>query len=162
MSDTRIEPAAVDDLPHLAELLSDLFHREAEFRPDQTKQLRGLELIITQPNRGRIFVLRSFDRIIAMINLLFTISTAEGGAVIILEDLIVRQEHRGQGFGAQLLEYAIEFAKQKDFLRITLLTDRLDEPAKRFFQNHGFRESLMVPMRWLMNPASEKSAGVSE
>ena len=142
MSETRIEPAAVDDLPHLAELLSDLFSKEADFRPDQTKQLRGLEMIITQPNKGRIFVLRSFDRIIGMINLLFTISTAEGGSVIILEDLIVRQEHRSQGFGAQLLEYAMEFAKQKDFLRITLLTDRLDEPAKHFFHKYGFTESV--------------------
>lgn len=148
MSETRIEPAAVDDLPYLAELLSDLFTKEADFRPDTGKQLRGLEMIITQPNKGRIFVLRSFDRILGMINLLFTISTAEGGAVIILEDLIVRQEYRSQGFGAQLLEYAIEFAKQKEFLRITLLTDRLDEPARRFFAKHDFQESVMVPMRW--------------
>ena len=162
MSETRIEPAAVDDLPHLAELLNDLFSKEADFRPDQTKQLRGLEMIITQPNKGRIFVLRSFERIIGMINLLFTISTAEGGSVIILEDLIVRQEHRSQGFGAQLLEYAIEFAKQKDFLRITLLTDRLDEPAKHFFHKYGFTESVMVPMRWLKDAAPEKVANFSE
>ncbi len=157
MSETRIEPAAVDDLPHLAELLSDLFTKEAEFRPDTSKQLRGLEMIITQPNKGRIFVLRSFDRILGMINLLFTISTAEGGSVIILEDLIVRQEYRSQGFGAQLLEYAMEFAKQKEFLRITLLTDRLDEAAKHFFAKHGFQESVMVPMRWGEAYGPEKS-----
>jgi hypothetical protein len=47
-----------------------------------------------------------------------------------------------------LLEYAINFAKQKDFLRITLLTDRLDEPSKQFFAAHNFKQSEMVPMRW--------------
>ncbi len=151
MSDTRIEPAIVEDLPELAELLADLFAKEADFRPDQAKQLRGLRMILEQPNKGRIFVLRSYDKIVGMINLLFTISTAEGGAVIILEDLIIRQEHRSHGYGAQLLEYAIEFAHQKDFQRITLLTDRLDEPAKHFFHRHGFHESGMVPMRWLMH-----------
>ena len=151
MSETRIEPATVEDLPELAELLHELFTKESDFRPDQTKQLRGLKLIIEQPNKGRIFVLRSYGKLLGMINLLFTISTAEGGAVIILEDLIVMQDHRSQGLGAQLLGYAIEFAKQKDFQRITLLTDRLDEPAKHFFHRHGFHESGMVPMRWLLS-----------
>ena len=56
-----------------------------------------------------------------MINLLFTISTAEGGFVLLLEDLVVHREYRGHGYGSMLLDYAIEFAKQKNFRRITLL-----------------------------------------
>ena len=158
MSETHIEPATVEDLPELAELLHELFTKESDFRPDQTKQLRGLKLIIEHPNKGRIFVLRSYGKLLGMINLLFTISTAEGGAVIILEDLIVMQDHRSQGLGAQLLGYALEFAKQKDFQRITLLTDRLDEPAKHFFHRHGFHESGMVPMRWLMSHSGKDTA----
>ena len=149
MSEIRIEPATVEDLPALADLLHDLFTKEADFKPDTAKQLRGLELIIEQPNRGRIFVLRAHERIIGMINLLFTISTAEGGFVIILEDLVISHDHRGQGYGAQLIEHAKEFARKKDFLRITLLTDRPDEMSKHFFHRHGFHESRMVPMRWL-------------
>ena len=151
MSETRVEPATIEDLPELADLLAELFTKEADFRPDQSKQLRGLRLILEQPNKGRIFVLRSYGKLLGMINLLFTISTAEGGAVIILEDLIIVQDHRNQGLGAQLLEYALDFARQKDFQRITLLTDRLDEPAKKFFERYGFYVSGMVPMRWLPN-----------
>ena len=151
--DIRIEPATTEDLPQLAELLADLFSLESDFRPDQVKQLRGLRLILEQPNRGRIFVLRgpAEESILGMVNLLITISTAEGGFVLILEDLIIRAEHRSRGFGAQLLNYALDFARQKAFLRITLLTDRMDEPAKRFFQSHGFHESGMVPMRLRMD-----------
>ena len=101
MSDPRIEPATTEDLPALADLLYDLFTRETDFRPDQVKQLRGLRLILEQPHRGRIFVMRgAADQIIGMVNMLFTISTAEGGSVIILEDLIVSQDHRGMGYGA--------------------------------------------------------------
>ena len=48
-----------------------------------------------------------------MVNMLFTISTAEGGFVIILEDLIVSQDHRGMGYGAQLIDYVLDFAKKK-------------------------------------------------
>lgn len=156
MSETRIEPATVEDLPQLADLLYDLFTLESDFRPDQEKQLRGLRLILEQPNRGRIFVLRSVDKIIGMVNLLITISTAEGGFVLILEDLIIRQEHRDQGFGSKLLDHALDFARQKDFLRVTLLTDRMDERSKNFFRQHGFHESEMVPMRWLSSGGMPK------
>jgi len=144
----RIEPATIDDLPELAELLFDLFSQERDFTPDRDKQMRGLKLILEQPNRGRIFVLRNESRIIGMINLLITISTAEGGFVLLLEDLVIIQEHRGQGYGTRLLDYALEFARQKKFLRITLLTDKPNEASKHFYLDRGFIESDMIPLRY--------------
>jgi GNAT superfamily N-acetyltransferase len=158
---TRVEPATIEDLPLLTELLMDLFAQESDFRPDYNNQMRGLRLILEQPNRGRIFVLRSADRIIGMINLLFTISTAEGGFVILLEDLIVHQNFRGQGMGAELLKYAIDYARQKDFLRVTLLTDRISESSLVFFEKFGFQRSDMVPMRLFLGSAAELRVGRS-
>lgn len=148
MSDLlHIEPATLEDLPKLANLLYDLFSQEADFTPNRDKQLRGLRLILEQPSRGRIFVLRNESRIIGMMNLLMTISTAEGGFVLLLEDLTIHTEHRRQGYGRRLLQHAIEFAREKNFLRITLLTDKPNEAAKRFFLKAGFTESDMIPMR---------------
>jgi GNAT superfamily N-acetyltransferase len=152
---THIEPATIQDLPELTQLLMELFAQESDFRPSYNNQMRGLRLILEQPNRGRVFVLRSADRIIGMINLLFTISTAEGGFVILLEDLIIHSDFRGQGMGSQLLNYAIEYAKQKDFLRITLLTDRVSEESLVFFEKHGFQRSDMVPMRLFLGSSAE-------
>src|SRR5258707_8517254 len=110
---TRIEPATIEDLSLLAELLMELFGQEPDFRPDYNNQMRGLRLILEQPSRGRIFVLRSANKIIAIINLLFTISTAEGGFVILLEDVIISRNFRGQGMGSELLKYTFEYAQQK-------------------------------------------------
>lgn len=143
----HIEPATLDDLTMLTDLLYELFSQEADFVPDREKQMRGLRLILEQPSRGRVFVLRGANKIIGMINLLITISTAEGGFVLLLEDLIVRRDYRGQGYGTMLLHHAVEFAKQKNFLRITLLTDKPDEDLKKFYLKNGFVESGMVPMR---------------
>lgn len=153
MPDLRIEPATLEDLPLMAELLADLFAHEPDFHADQAKQLRGLRLILEQPNRGRIFVLRNSSRIIAMVNLLFTISTAEGGFVIMLEDFVVHADHRGQGHGARLLRHVVDFARRKNFLRITLLTHRGDGRVVEFWRRHGFVESEMVTMRLLLDPA---------
>jgi GNAT superfamily N-acetyltransferase len=154
MDEPHIEQATLEDLPQLTDLLFDLFSQEADFVPDRSKQMRGLRLLLEQPNRGRIFVLRENGTILGMINLLFTISTAEGGFVIILEDVIVHREYRGRGFGDKLLKHAIEYAKKKDFLRITLLTDRMNADGQRFFMAHGFLESKMLPMRLYFGTAA--------
>ena len=152
-----IEPATEADLDELSEMLGELFAQESDFRPDKDKQLHGLRLIFEQPSRGRVFVLRRDGAIVGMINLLFTISTAEGGFVILLEDLVVHKQFQGHGYGKKLLQHAIDFAKQKNFLRVTLLTDRPENVAQDFFRKHGFVESSMIPMRLWITPESEQS-----
>src|SRR6202162_5059215 len=147
-----IEPATEADLDELSDLLGELFSEESDFRPNKEKQLRGLPLFFEQPNRVRVFVLRRDNAIVGMINLLFTISTAEGGFVVLLEDLVVHREFRGHGYGSKLLQYAIDFTKQKNFLRLTLLTDRPEIRSQNFFRRHGFYESAMMPMRLLISP----------
>lgn len=148
---TRIEPATLEDLPKLAELVMELMEIEQDFSPNRAKQEHGLRLILEQPSRGRIFVLRTDDQLIGMVNLLFTISTAVGGHVILLEDLIVHPDHRDQGYGGRLLEYVKSFAKRKGFLRITLLTDRVSDDSQSFFESHGFQRSAMIPMRIVLD-----------
>ena len=143
----RIEAATLEDLPQLVELLTALFEQEEDFVPDPRKQEHGLRMILEQPNRGRIFVLRTDHMAVGMCNLLFTISTAEGGLVVLLEDVIVHPQHRGQGYGGRLLEHTIEYARSKGFKRITLLTDRISAESQSFFQRHGFKFSSMIPMR---------------
>src|SRR5881398_3485559 len=155
MDKTIIEQATLEDLPQLTELLVDLFSQERDFRPDRAKQMRGLRLILEQPSRGRIFVLRHNGQILGMINLLFTISTAEGGFVILLEDVVVHRDYQAKGYGSKLLDHAIDFAKKKNFLRITLLTDRPENVAQEFFRRHGFVESTMIPMGLWITPQTE-------
>jgi GNAT superfamily N-acetyltransferase len=129
----------------------ELFARSGDFSPDRDVQERGLQLILEQPNRGRIFVLRNNHQIFGMVNLLFTISTACGGFVVLMEDVVVHPDHRGQGYGTRLLEHVLDFAKQKNFKRITLLTDKISAESQNFFRKHGFEYSNMIPMRKILN-----------
>jgi len=147
----HVEPGTIDDLPALTDLVVDLMGQSGDFTVDRETHERGLRLILEQPNRGRILVLRNKDRIIGMANMLFTISTARGGFVILLEDLIVHPDHRTQGFGTLLLDHVVEFARKKNFKRITLLTDRVSADSQEFFKNHGFDYSSMIPMRRLID-----------
>lgn len=151
----QIEPATLDDLPQLADLLGELFALEPYFTPDRAKQLRGLRLIIERPEAGCILVIRKGPKILGMVNLLYTVSTVEGGPAILMEDFIVRAENRGQGLGTQLLEHAVQFARARGNTRITLLTDGNNAGGIRFYQRHDFTLSSMVPMRLRLGARKE-------
>ncbi len=146
----EISLATASDIPALCELLSLLFSQEADFQPDEEAQRRGLTQILTNPDVGLILVARQKNQIVGMVNLLFTVSTALGQRVALLEDLVVAPTQRGNGIGSQLLKQTIETAKLHDCHRITLLTDLANESAQRFYRKHGFSFSAMIPMRVLL------------
>ncbi len=143
----KIEPATPEDISELADLLTLLFAQEADFRPDREKQERGLRLLLESPHFGVIFVARDEGAVLGMVSLLFTVSTAEGGYACWLEDMVIRPDRRGDGLGSRLLTHAIEYARSRGFARITLLTDRANAGALRFYRRHGFTASAMTPCR---------------
>ena len=103
----QINPALPEDIPALCGLLAHLFQQEAEFTPDDAAQRRALAMIIDHPEVGQILVARRGDDVVGMVNLLYTVSTALGGRVALLEDMIVAPHARGAGVGSQLLGHAI-------------------------------------------------------
>ncbi|MBI1943308.1 MAG: GNAT family N-acetyltransferase [Betaproteobacteria bacterium] len=141
------EEARPEDLPQLVELLHILFTQEHELSPDAARQERALRLILGNPAIGRIHVARDAERVLGMVNILRTTSTAEGGPAGHLEDFVVRPEARRSGLGARLLAYAIERARSDGLLRLILLTDGDNAAAQRLYERAGFTRSGMLPMR---------------
>lgn len=150
-SDVCVEPATIDDLPALVDLLGVLFEQEVELAPDPVAQRRGLARILADDRIGTILVARENGRVVGMVNLLYTVSTALGETVAFLEDMVVAPTARGGGVGSAILSHAIEFARARGCRRITLLTDGVNVAAQRFYQRHGFTRSAMLPMRRLLD-----------
>jgi GNAT superfamily N-acetyltransferase len=146
----QISVAVQADIPELCRLLSILFSQEEDFQPDEDAQTRGLTAIIADPEVGQILVARQDGAVIGMVNLLYTISTALGDRVGLLEDMVVDPDVRGSGAGSLLLEQAIQLARTNGCKRITLLTDRSNESAQRFYQRQGFTPSAMTPLRLML------------
>lgn len=157
-SSIEIVIAQSSDIPGLSKLLGILFAQEKAFTPDTQKQIRGLERIINDPASGRILTARKQGQIVGMINVLFTISTALGERVAILEDMIIAPSARQSGIGSQLLQAAIDFAEQQSCHRLTLLTDDDNTIAQSFYRKHGFSNPGMIPMQRFITPAPGKDS----
>jgi GNAT superfamily N-acetyltransferase len=147
----KLIKATHSDISELVELLSSLFEQEAEFEPNSEIQSKALSKIILDPKIGIILIAKDDDKILGMVNLLFTESTALGSKVALLEDMVVLSSSRGRGIGSQLIDYAISEAKKVGCKRITLLTDIENTKAQSFYQKKGFVKSKMTPYRLLLD-----------
>ncbi len=144
-----IREARLSDTDRCTQLLHCLFTQEQEFSPDPALQQRGLDMIISSPETGRVLVAEEpgNGRIAGMVVLLFTVSTALGRRVILLEDMVVDPAMRSMGTGSLLLRAAEAFASKNGFGRITLLTDANNSAAHSFYRRNGFEQSDMRVFR---------------
>ena len=141
-----IRPACAVDLDSLVELLTTLFSIEADFPCNEPLQRRGLELMLANRN-GCLLVAEREGRVIGMVSGQLTVSTAEGGPALLVEDMVVSAEHRGQGAGRLLLEAIAAWARQHKASRLQLLADRNNGSALEFYRHLGWQTTELICLR---------------
>ena len=143
-----IRTAKPSDIPQLVQLLKELFTIEADFDFDPEKQAYGLNLLLnSEKDCVLVAELPSDNRVLGMCTVQTLISTAEGGPVGLLEDLIVAADFRHQGIGAKLLAEAVNWAECQGLKRLHLLADKNNLPALNFYQKQGWKSTQLVCLR---------------
>jgi len=143
-----IRTATPADIPQLVALLKALFAIEADFDFDQDKQTRGLNLLLDS-EKDRIFVAESLkdNKVLGLCTVQTLISTAEGGPVGLLEDLVVAANYRNQGIAARLVAEAVSWAECRGLKRLQLLADKNNGPALSFYQKQGWQSTQLLGLR---------------
>lgn len=153
----RIRHACPEDLDHLIGLLTVLFAIEADFRPEPHRQRRGLELLLAD-ERACLLAAEAGGEVIGMASGQVTISTAEGGPALLVEDVVVRPEWQGRGIGRQLLAALAEWAAARNITRLQLLADRDNAPALAFYAKEGWQATQLICLRrFLARPDCRES-----
>mgnify|MGYP000629800932 FL=1 len=144
----RIRPARHDDLEAMVSLLQALFAIEEDFVPDPDRQRRGLIRFLDGCGKHRcIMVAESVNQVIAMATLQILISTAEGGPVGLVEDVVVQAECRGKGIGRRLMRALQDWATERGLMRLQLLADRTNFSALDFYNQSGWLPTRLMCLR---------------
>lgn len=146
--EVKVRSATTSDLGGMSSLLGELFSIEKDFTPDVRRQRRGLATLM-ESRRATILVAEAGSQIIGMCTLQPLISTAEGGTVGMVEDMIIAESWRGKGVGRMLLDAIETEAREQQMSRLQLLTDLDNEPAKKFYRNQHWSPTQLITMRKL-------------
>ena len=150
LSMIAIRTAKPSDIRQLVDLLKELFTIEADFDFDPEKQSRGLNLLLgSEKDCILVAELISDKKVLGMCTVQTLISTAEGGPVGLLEDLVVAADFRHQGIGAKLLAEAVNRAECQGLKRLHLLADKNNLPALNFYEKQGWESTQLVCLRKL-------------
>lgn len=122
------------DIPHLLKLLELLFAIESDFTIDEQKQRHGLNMMLDDDAKSCIMVAQTRQMVVGMCTAQILVSTAEGGVVALIEDLVVSEECRGKGIGKGLLASIENWAIARGARRLQLLADRNNIAALEFYK----------------------------
>lgn len=142
----NVRRATTDDVEALTDLLGALFKIETEFLIDRDKQKRGLEMLL-ESEVSVIYCAELKGEVVGMCSAQCLVSTAMGGLSALVEDLVVRDEHRRKGIGTLLLASMETWAREQGAMRLHLLADTQNKKAKTFYTKLRWGETRMVCRR---------------
>ncbi|OLN30488.1 GCN5 family acetyltransferase [Desulfosporosinus metallidurans] len=84
------------------------------------------------------------QQIVGMCTAQILVSTAEGGMVALIEDLVVEDAYRGQGIGKALLLSIESWAIARGVRRLQLLADRNNTLALDFYKKMNWKHTQLI------------------
>ncbi|HJE19609.1 MAG TPA: GNAT family N-acetyltransferase [Aliicoccus persicus] len=133
--------AVEQDLESIVKMLSDDLlgsKRERYELPLPSSYVKAFKAIETDPN-NELVVVNYEHKIVGVLQITFTpYITHQGGWRATVEGVRISSDVRGMGAGSQMIEYAIQRAKERECHLIQLTTDKQREDALRFYERLGF------------------------
>jgi GNAT superfamily N-acetyltransferase len=144
----EIRPARQEDLDAMVQLLQELFAIEADFNAQESLQRKGLALMLDGCLKHKcILVAETEGKVVGMATAQSLISTAEGGMVALVEDVVVNAGFRGRGIGHKLMHGIEQWAMKRGARRLQLLADRANHSALGFYHTIGWQPTQLICLR---------------
>ena len=144
ISNYIIRRANYPDIRSMIKLLRILFSLESDFEADELTQQSGLGMMLCDGTDRCIMVAEQNQQIVGMCSAQILVSTAEGGIVALVEDLVVEEAYRGEGIGKELLLSIESWAIARGAKRLQLLADRNNTLALEFYKTMNWKGTQLI------------------
>ena len=133
----QIRPATIDDAEEILDLIYELALYEKA--PEEAKATKEQIIDSFFGDNPKVFCdLVEVDGLIAGLAIWFlNYSTWQGKHGIYLEDLFVRPEYRGRGYGKALLQHLAAICEERGFGRFQWWVLDWNEPSIEFYKSLG-------------------------
>lgn len=132
----EIRRAERSDAPLVMSLINELAEYE-KMQEDVSATAETLEQSIFDRHEAEALVLELDGAPIGYALYFFNFSTFRGRAGLYLEDIYVRPQYRGNGYGTQVFEYLMNEAKQRGCPRMEWVCLDWNEPSLKFYKGMG-------------------------
>lgn len=164
--EATIRRVTTADLPVLLELIREFYVFDGH--PYDTGVLtRALTTLIEQPMLGGVWMMetdpdersqRPRPEAVGYVVLGFSYSLEFHGRDAFVDELYLRAEHRGKGWGRRLLETALEAARAAGVAAVHLEVVRGNEPALGFYERAGFVDNNRYLMtKWFTGAITDRA-----
>jgi GNAT superfamily N-acetyltransferase len=138
MANVEIRRAVADDVAAIVDLLADDPLGAQRERPGDPSYAKAFEEIDTDP-RQVLAVADAGGEVVGTLQLTFIPGLSRLGSTrALIEAVRVRSDHRGDGLGGRLIEWAIDTARERGAAMVQLTTDASRVDAHRFYERLGF------------------------
>ena len=142
-------PATLAHEPVLAELMREFYAHEG-LAFDAERTLGAFRTLAADPNLGRVWIFRSGTEVVGYVAVTVCFSLEFAGRDARVDELSVREAHRGRGIGARALEVAAEGCRDLDVSALRLEVDVWNTRARDFYRRLGFElQERHMMSRWI-------------
>ena len=132
MTNLTIKTPSARSIPCIAEMIASLYeHEEIEF--DYEEVTRNLESMLDGQRRGEVLLLESDGDTIGYAILVYFFSLEYGGDTVLLDELFIKEKHRGSGLGRQAISVILERCRKKGAHAVQLEVGNDNRRAARLY-----------------------------
>jgi len=110
---------------------------DADKAPDDVLK-KTFQSALREPQLITLLIIEENETPIGFANLMTIFSVWSHGKALILDDLYIKKEHRGKGYGREAMAYVETYAKSNGYNRLQFQSELSNPDAKKFYEALGF------------------------
>jgi ribosomal protein S18 acetylase RimI-like enzyme len=141
--------ATLADEPVLGELIREFYAHEGLVF-DEARTLGAFRTLVADPHLGRVWIFRVGGEAVGYLAVTVCFSLEFAGRYALVDELYVREAHRGRGIGARALEAAAAACGELDVSALRLEVDVWNTRARDLYRRLGFElQERHMMSRWI-------------